>query len=197
MVLKMNTEKSSPQQKEWASGGAATLYLLGAIHLGLFAFAAGQVPPGSAPFLGFWILGCAVALLLLAMVELHRNEIFTGTIGMVFGGLLGLGAALSFIRSLWMPGILPIDDWWFLSAGIILFLLLPAAWHISRLLFWGLTEIGITLTILGLGMMGVFGTPETSLKIAGWGALIFAIFCWYNATAQMVNAVYGRKILPL
>jgi succinate-acetate transporter protein len=138
-----------------------------------------------------------MALLLLAMVELRRGEVFTGTIGMVFGGLLGLGSALSFIRSLWTPGILPIDGWWFLSAGIILFLLLPAAWHMSRLLFSGLAEIGITLTILGLGMIGVFGAPETPLKIAGWGALIFAIFCWYNALAQMVNTVYDRKVLPL
>jgi succinate-acetate transporter protein len=76
-------------------------------------------------------------------------------------------------------------------------LLLPSAWRISRLLFGGLAEIGITLTILGLGMMGVFGPPETPLKIAGWGALIFAIFCWYNATGQMVNTIYGRKVLPL
>jgi succinate-acetate transporter protein len=193
----MSKENGSPDQKKWASGGAAILYLLGAIHLGLFAFATDKVPSSSAPFLGFWILGCAVALLSLAMVELRRGEVFTGTIGMVFGGLLGLGSALSFIRSLWTPGILPIDGWWFLSAGIILFLLLPAAWHISKLFFGGLTEIGITLTILGLGMIGVFGAPSTPLKIAGWGALIFAIFCWYNATAQMVNDIYGRKILPL
>ena len=193
----MNTKNGPPDQKGWASGGIATLFLLGAIHLGLFAFATGQVPSGSAPSLGFWILGCSVALLLLAMVELHRGEVLTGTIGMVFGGLLGLGSSLSFIRSLWTPGIMPIDGWWFLSAGIILFLLLPAAWRISRLLFGGLTEIGITLTILGLGMMGTFGSPATPLKIAGWGALIFAIFCWYNATAQMISTVYGRKVLPL
>jgi hypothetical protein len=193
----MNTENGSPQPKGWASGGAASLYLVGAIHLGLFAFATGQVPPGSAPFLGFWILGCAVALLLLAMVDLRRGEVLTGTIGMVFGGLLGLGGASSFIRSWWVPGILPIDGWWFLSAGIILFLLLPAANRVSKLLVAGLAEIAITLTILGLGTIGVFGPPETPLKIAGWGALVFAIFCWYNATAQMVNTVYGKKVLPL
>jgi succinate-acetate transporter protein len=92
---------------------------------------------------------------------------------------------------------LPIDGWWFLSAGIMLFLLLAAAWRISRLLFNGLTEIGVALTILGLGMIGTFGSPATPLKIAGWGALIFAIFCWYSVTAQIVNAVYGRKVLPL
>jgi hypothetical protein len=83
--------------------------------------------------------------------------LFTGTIGMVFGGLLGLGAA----RSLWTPGILPIDGWSFLSAGVTLFLLLPSAWRISRFLFGGLAEIGITLTILGLGMIGVFDITTT------------------------------------
>ena len=92
---------------------------------------------------------------------------------------------------------MPIDGWWFFSAGIIIFLLLPAAWHFSRLLFGGLTEIGITLTVLGLGMIGVWGAPSTPLTIAGWGALIFAVFYWYNASAQMINTVCGRKVLPL
>ncbi len=105
--------------------------------------------------------------------------------------------ALSFIRSMWIPGILPIDGWWFLSAGIILFLLLPSVYKVSWIMFGGLTEIGIALTILGLGMMGVFGAPEVPLKIAGWLALFFAIFCWYEATAQLVNAVHKKQVLPL
>jgi len=100
----MNTRKTGlPIKKDGHRGGTATLFLLGAIHLGLFAFATGQVPAGSAPFLGFWILGCAMALLLLAMVELRRGEVFTGTIGMVFGGLLGWVLRLSFIRSCGHP----------------------------------------------------------------------------------------------
>ena len=165
--------------------------------MGIFAFATGQVGAESAPLLGFWILGCAIALLMLAMVELRRGEVLFGTIGMVFGGLLGIGGALSFIRSMWIPGILPIDGWWFLSAGIILFLLLPAISKVSWIMFGGITEIGITLTILGLGMMGVFGAPEAPLRIAGWLALLFAIFCWYEATAQLVNTVYKKKVLPL
>ncbi len=182
--------------QEWASGGMASLYLVGALHVGIFAFATGQVGPESAPLLGFWILGCAVALIILAMVDLRRGEALFGTIGMVFGGLLGLGGALSFIRSLWMPGIFPMDGWWFLSAGAILFLLLPSVSKVSWIMFGGITEIGITLTILGLGMMGVFGPPEAPLRIAGWLALFFAIFCWYEATAPLVNTVYKKNVLP-
>ena len=183
--------------REWASGGIASLYLVGALHVGIFAFATGQVGTESAPLLGFWILGCAIALLMLAMVDLRRGEVLFGTIGMVFGGLLGLGGALSFIRSMWMPGTFPMDGWWFLSAGIILFLLLPSVSKVSWIMFGGITEIGIALTILGLGMIGVFQSPEVPLRIAGWLALFFAIFCWYEATAQLVNTVYGKKILPL
>ncbi len=192
----MTSENDSKPTQEWASGGMASLYLVGALHLGIFAFATGQVGAESAPLLGFWILGCAVALLMLAMVDLRRGEALFGTIGMVFGGLLGLGGSLSFIKSIWMPGIFPMDGWWFLSAGIILFLLLPSISKISWIMFAGITEIGIALTILGLGMVGVFGSPEVPLGIAGWLALFFAIFCWYVATAQLLYTVYGKKILP-
>ncbi|MBM2825207.1 MAG: putative rane protein [Dehalococcoidales bacterium] len=188
--------KSHNSPPEWASAGAASLYLVGAIHLGIFAFATGRVGPESAPLLGFWILACAIALLALGIVELRRGEALFGTIGVVFGGLLGLGGGLSFIRSMWMPGILAIDGWWFLSAGIILFLLLPSLCRVSWIMFWGIMEIGIALTILGLGMMGVLGSPQVPLMIAGWLALFFAVFCWYVATAQMTNTVYGKRILP-
>lgn len=112
--------------QEWASGGPATLYLLGVLHIGIFAFATGRVGPESIPILGFWVLACAIPLLLLAMVEMRRGELLFGTMGMVFGGLLGLGGALSFIRSMFVPGASPIDGWWFSSTGIVLFLLLPA-----------------------------------------------------------------------
>ncbi len=87
----MKQENDSSPLQGWASGGAASLFLVGALHLGIFAFATGQVGPESAPFLGFWILGCAIALLMLAMVDLRRGEALFGTIGMVFGGLLGVG----------------------------------------------------------------------------------------------------------
>jgi succinate-acetate transporter protein len=130
-------------------------------------------------------------------MDLRRGDVLFGTIGMVFGSLLGLGGALSFIRSIWMPGSFAMDGWWFLSAGVILFLLLPAVKKVSRIMFGGIFEIGVTLTILGLALMGAMGDPVVPLKIAGWLAFVFAIFCWYIATGQMVNTVYGKRILPL
>ncbi len=192
----MNEQSNSKLPPEWASGGPASLYLVGALHIGIFAFATGQVGPESAPLLGLWILGVSVALLMLGMVELRRGQILFGTIGMVFGGLLGLGGGLSFVRSMWMPGIFAIDGWWFLGAGCILLLLLPSIYRVSRIMSGGTAVIGVALIILGLGMMGVFGPPEEPMRIAGWLALFFAIFSWYGATAILINTVYGRRILP-
>jgi succinate-acetate transporter protein len=66
----------------------------------------------------------------------------------------------------------------------------------SLLLFAGIMEEGIGLTILSLSMMGATRSPELLIKVAGWMALVFALFCWYEATAQIVNTVYKRRILP-
>jgi succinate-acetate transporter protein len=116
---------------------------------------------------------------------------------MVFGGLLGLGGGLSFVRSIWIPGVFAMDGWWFLSAGIILVMLLLVVWKISRIMFAGMVVISVALVILGLAMIGVFGSPDVPMAIAGWMALVFAIFSWYQATAIMLVTVYGKKILPL
>jgi succinate-acetate transporter protein len=190
------THVEPSESQTWASGGTASLYLIGAVHMGIFAFATGQVNRDYAPLLGLWMAGCAVVLLLLAMVELRRGEMLFGTIGSVFGGLLGLGGALSFIRQFWIPGISAMDGWFLLSAAIIFFLLLPAVKKTSLLLFAGIMEEGIGLTILSLSMMGATRSPELLIKVAGWMALVFALFCWYEATAQIVNTVYKRRILP-
>ncbi|UCG53901.1 MAG: hypothetical protein JSV32_04640 [Dehalococcoidia bacterium] len=192
----MNQEIKTRESKGWASGGAASLYLIGALHLGLFAFATKQVGPESAPLLGVWILGVSIALLMLGMVELRRGDILFGTLGMVFGGLLGLGGGLSFLRSIWIPGTFAIDGWWFLSGGIILFLLLPAIYKVSKIMIFGTSVIGTALIILGLGMIGIFGQTDTPMVLAGWLALFFGIFSWYGATALIVNSVYKKSILP-
>jgi len=192
----MNQGSSSKKLPEWASGGSASLFLVGALHVGIFAFATGQVGSESAPLLGFWILGVSIALLMLAIIELRRGEVVFGTFGMVFGGLLGLGGGLSFVRTMWMPGVFAIDGWWFFSAGVIIILLLPSVFKVSRIMFGGSIVIGITLMILGLGLMGIFGPSDTPLKVAGWMALFYGVFSWYGATAILTNTVYGKQILP-
>lgn len=184
-------------EKGWAPGGPATLFILGVLHLGLFFFATSNDQAALAPALGLWILGVSVPLLVLGIIEMRRNEVLFGTMGMVFGGLLGIGAGLSFVRGLIVPGESTMDGYWFAGTSIVFFMLLPSMLRLSRLMSVGLAIIGTALLLLGLGLAGVFGTATLPLTVAGYLALAFSIICYYSAAAQLTNSAYERKVLPL
>lgn len=188
----MSDERSSG----WAPGGPATLFLLGVLHIGLFAFATSSERAPMAPVLGLWILGISIPLLILAVIEMKRGEPLFGTMGMVFGGLLGVGGGLSFVRGLFLPGPSPMDGYWFVGTSFVFFLLVPAMLKVSRLVAAMLVDIGIALLILGLSLAGLLGTDQLPLTVAGWMALAFSIACYYVAAAQITNSVYGRRMLP-
>ncbi len=185
------------QQKDWAPGGSATLYLVGAIMMGIFAFMTGQVASGTSPILGVWILGVSIPLIILGVIDLRRGDLLFGTIGMVFGALVGLSASLSFIITLWIPGLSPLNGWWLLGTGIIFFLLFPAILKVSKSMSIMFAEEGIAIVVIGLGIIGVFGPPNIALSVGGWLSLFFGFYCWYAATAQLVNTMYKKPILPL
>lgn len=183
--------------KGWAPGGPATLFILGVLHLGLFFFATSDNQATLAPALGLWILAISAPLLILGIIEMHRGEVMFGTMGMVFGGLLGLGAGLLFIRGLLIPGESVMDGYWFAGTSIVFFLLIPSMLRLSRLMSAGLTIIGTGLLLLGLSIAGVFGAATLPLTVAGYLALAFSLICYYSAAAQLTNSTYGQKILPL
>ncbi|MBI0583900.1 MAG: hypothetical protein ISF22_06695 [Methanomassiliicoccus sp.] len=183
-------------QEQWAPSGPATLFLLGVLHLGLFAFATSDDRVPLTPVMGLWILAVSAPLLILGVIEMRRGEVLFGTMGIVFGGLLGLGAGLSFIRALFLPGPSVMDGYWFLGTSIIFFLLIPAMLKVSKLVAVMLLDIGVALFILGLSLANFLGTGQLPMTIAGWLALFFSISCFYVAMAQMTNAVYGRRIMP-
>lgn len=186
-----------PDEKGWAPGGPATLFILGVLHLGLFFFATSEDQATLAPAIGLWILGISAPLIVLGIIEMRRNEVLLGTMGMVFGGLLGIGAGLSFVRGLILPGESVMDGYWFAGTSIVFFLLIPSMLRVSRLMSLGLVIIGTGLLVLGLSLAGVFGDATLPLTIAGYLALAFSLICYYTAAAQMTNSSYGRKVLPL
>ncbi len=127
---------------------------------------------------------------------MRRNEVLFGTMGIVFGGLLGLGAGLSFIRGITVPGESVMDGYWFAGTSIVFFMLIPSMLRLSRLMSAGLAIMGMGLLLLGLSLAGVFGTATTPLTAAGFLALAFSLICYYSAAAQLTNSAYRRKILP-
>jgi hypothetical protein len=59
---------SEDEQNQWSTGGPATLFLLGVLHIGLFAFATSNDRAPLTPILGLWILAISIPLLILAVI---------------------------------------------------------------------------------------------------------------------------------
>jgi succinate-acetate transporter protein len=173
------------------------LFLIGDITLGLWAFATGQVPLELMSVLGQWILALSIPLLMLGMVDMRRGDILGATLNMVFGGILGLGTAFSFMRTLWQaPAAMTLDGYFLLGGAIILLLLVPAAFKHSKLMAGFMTEISVALLCISLASIGIIPT-HLGFLIGGWLALFFSMFALYSATAAILGIVYKRPVLPM
>ncbi len=194
---------SQPQQppqhppQEWCPAIVPSLFLIGDITLGLWAFATGQVPLELMSVLGQWILALSIPLLMLGMVDMRRGDILGATLNMVFGGILGLGTAFSFMRTLWQaPAAMTLDGYFLLGGAIILLLLVPAAFKHSKLMAGFMTEISVALLCISLASIGIIPT-HLGFLIGGWLALFFSMFALYSATAAILGIVYKRPVLPM
>jgi succinate-acetate transporter protein len=185
------------RRQEWSSGGVPALYLIGVLLLSIFFYAIGPNQASLAPELGLWILATAIPLLILGIIDMRRGDTVFGTLGMVFGGLLGLGAGLAFVRPIFLPGPPTMDGYWFLGTSIVILMLIPSAVKKSKLFAFGLIDAGIAVLLLGLTLIGSLGQQGWSIEVVGYLALLFCVICFYSATARITNETYGRSILPL
>jgi succinate-acetate transporter protein len=57
----------------------------------------------------------------------------------------------------------------------------------------------VTLWCLGGGYSSLSGAAVTDglIKIAGWTGLITAMVAWYTSCAGVMNATFGRTVLPV
>ena len=182
---------------EWSSGGAPALFIIGILLLAFFFFATSANRAALAPSLGLWVLAAAIPLLTLGIIDMRRGDTLFGTLGMVFGGLLGFGGGLAFLRPIFLPGPPTMDGYWFLGTSFVMILLVPPALKKSRLFAVGLADAGIAIILLGLTLGGFLGEQSWSFQAVGYLALVFCAICFYSATARITNETYGRSILPL
>jgi len=185
------------RRQEWSSGGAPALYLIGVLLLGIYAFATSADQATAAPILGLWIIATAIPLLILGIIDMRRGDTLFGTLGMVFGGLLGFGAGLAFLRPVFLPGPPTMDGYWFMGTSFVIILLIPSALKKSKLFAFGLADAGIAVLLLALTLTGSLGQEGWSIEVVGYLALVFSVICFYSATARITNETYGRSILPL
>ena len=193
---------SQPQQppqhppQEWAPAMIPSLFIIGDITFGLWAFATGRVGLETITVLGEWILALSIPLLMLGMVDMRRGDILGATLNMVFGGILGLGVGFSFMRTLWQsPLAMTLDGHFLFMGAVILLLLVSVAIRFSKLMAIFMAEISIALFCISLATMGVIPEP-VGFMVGGWLAFFFSVFAVYAATANILMFVNKKPVLP-
>lgn len=145
----------------------------------------------------FALLFGGLIQLLAGMWEIYRNNVFGGTAFSCYGGFwLGYGIYGMLVSSgVFMP---PTEY----AHGLQMFLII---WGILTFIFFvGSIAINISLQVLFLSLTVTFfliaagegGHPRV-LKAGGYFGVWTALVAWYIATAELLNSVYRRKVLPL
>jgi uncharacterized protein len=57
-----------------------------------------------------------------------------------------------------------------------------------------LFALSVTFILLGIGNSGA---DDSIVKAGGWAGLVTAVLAWYTAVGELLEANYGRAVLPL
>lgn len=193
-----------------AMAAPAALLIVGAVSFGLFALLTRQVEGYGIRVLNAFTMAAAVGIIIASVFELVRGSAVLGTIMLVSGTLMTLGAGFGFMISAgtdsfignvlvtekWEEG-LQMCGWVWLGIGIAQLLIVPACAKVS----WGLlgSQIlsGVSALLLAFGLVQRIGFGDGIVNIAGYLFLVYGIYAFYTAMAFLTNASFGRKVIPI
>ncbi|WP_094602754.1 hypothetical protein SPSIL_033160 [Sporomusa silvacetica DSM 10669] len=187
--------------KGWADPGAAGSMALSIAVFGFFAVLTGRVEGSGIILLSMWLLAGFVVHIIVAIVKLLSGNTVDGNAFIFFASFLMLAAALDFMikwmamQNGWtidtrMSGYLWIPLW------LTTWLWTPAIWRTSPLVFnIAIFFMDIAFPFVCLTNLQVLAPAYAS--IAGYCLLLTGILTLWLGTAGMVNAAFGRNILPV
>ncbi|MFQ6033968.1 MAG: acetate uptake transporter [Candidatus Bipolaricaulia bacterium] len=168
-------------------GFALTTFILNIVNTGLIpAESLGMVLPMGL-FYGGLAQFCA------GMWEVRRGDTFGATAFSSFGAFwMGLAAMIIFEQAGIFPTVPPAGMAVFLSAwGIFTGYMTIGAFKVSK----GVATIFVSLTILFF-LLAIGEFVPLMRVIAGWEGIFCALSAWYVAAAVVLEATWGRPILP-
>ena len=170
---------------------ALTTFLLSCVNAGFIpAKAAGHVWLTSALIFG------GAAQVIAGLWEFKTRNVFGATAFISYGGFwISLGLIPIFAAA----GIIPDKDItlllaWFLTAWTIFtFYMWLGSFGTNKALLTTFTLLLITFILLDIGH---FGSPGWNTA-GGLAGIATAFSAWYTSAAGILNAVYGRIVLPI
>jgi len=178
--------------KEWWANPA----VVGLMGFGLTTMATGLHN------VGFWSAGPTLALaitfggtaqFIAGIVDLRKGSIFGGSAFMSYGAFWWSVFVLLYVQpKTGIPAGHPEELGFFLMWTLFTLAFCLAVHRVGKylaVLFWLLL---LAFLLLDGVVIGIVPAP-----IAGWEIFIVGLLAWYVAMATLVNAVHGRKVLPL
>ena len=178
--------------KEWWANPA----VVGLMGFGLTTMATGLHN------VGFWTAGPTLALaiafggtaqFIAGIVDLRKGSIFGGSAFMCYGAFWWSLFVLLYVQPktgipAGHPEQFAFFFLWTLFTLSFCIAVLKVGTYLA-VLFWALLLAFLLLDGVTLGLVPA--------PVAGWEIFAVGLIAWYIATATLVNAVYGRKFLPL
>jgi succinate-acetate transporter protein len=165
--------------------------------LGLYN--AGIIDSASLPiFLPVAFFFGGLVQLIVAVLEVLRGNVFGAAVFGTYGPFWIIFGAIE----AWFAKMAPASSQ---ATGVAVFLFMfavvtgyffMASLKTDTVLATIFALIFAALVLLGLGYaMGQ--KTGTAVQLGGWVTLIFGVLAWYRAAAGMINANFGREILPV
>jgi len=178
--------------KEWWANPA----VVGLMGFGLTTMATGLHNVGywsAGPTLALAITFGGTAQFIAGIVDLRKGSIFGGSAFMSYGAFWWSLFVLLYVQpKTGIPAGHPEELGFFLMWTLFTFAFCIAVLKIGKLLsvlFWLLL---LAFVLLDLVVMGKISAP-----VAGWEIFLTGLVAWYIAMATLVNAVHGKKVMPL
>jgi succinate-acetate transporter protein len=148
--------------------------------------------------LGMGIFMGGIAQILAGIQEWKKNNTFGATAFTAYGSFWLSFVALVLIPNTSFGAALkssePALGWYLLLWGIFTFFMFLGTLKLSRLL----QVVFFTLTVLFILLAAHLFTGNKNLgTIAGYEGIVCGASAFYGCVAQIINEVYGRKVLPL
>ena len=187
------------EEPMWTEPGAAALFTVGTVTIGIWAFTIGLVQPTAAVLLIAPCVATIIASVIGAIISFRRLDILGGTVNMALGAILGAGGSLQFWLMAWamnaqQPMNPRVNGFMWIGAGVTLILIGIAALRVSWWSFFGNFLAGISLVLIGLSICGFGGL--TFMLIGGWIVIGFSLF-GLSATAILIDTMARKPLLPL
>ena len=148
--------------------------------------------------MGMGIFMGGIAQIFAGLQEWKKNNTFGATAFTAYGSFWLSLVALWLIPTTSFGAAFKSSEtaigWYLLLWGLFTFFMFIATLKLNRLL----QLIFLTLTILFFLLSASVFTGNTSLHtVAGYEGIICGLSAFYGCVAQVINEVYGKKVLPL